>query len=507
MENQQKTHPYSLQTIAAGLAICVFFLTIWATAHSLIIDRQSEDDIHFFYLTGVKIADAERHHELYQKVSHFLNENADRAYDPFRFDEREKVSGTYPLSSHIIVLVRSFFQSEFTGGEDSYIQAVVSILNITLHSTLTLSLLIFGVALFFVRRDFLVGAALGLTVALLIDWFLPWKYPLWILHVGLSSLSDVFERIIQTINLVFTASGISLFFPRGNFILFTFPVFLLRWSGRYGLAYILLALASTIHLSMGALLTLCLLSTDYLLRRDLIRSSGILAIVSGIIGWFLSGIMLKGSAIIPSFLPTWVTTIVLATVFFAAIRHLPVYKLLSPVEPLMMRIRGFGPIVSDFIIIYALWALLLPVAVGMYFYIGEPWNLWTWGELPGRYLMIMRGPLIIGLVILLLNLLRRQGVNFEKAAAFMALFFACFLLNHSLNRPNVYETTPTALNKGLQARSQTAIRAGQGERFEYVEADVYFSMTRAIDLNKPFPEGLLTFTAGACKRRQSSCQP
>lgn len=506
MTNRIEEAPFSPPSLAAALSVCLFIVTLWTAVHAQIIGRKSEDDIQYLYYAATKIVDADRHAQIGQKISKFLNSDAERPYYPYRFDERQNVVGNYTLLSNIMILVRSSLQDRFSDGGTSYIQAIITIYNVSLHATLTLSLLILGATMYVVRREFLLGAALGLTALLLIDWFYPWGTSAYLLHYMPYNLTEFIERIFQTITLIFTVGGSDSPFPRGNFLILTIPVFLLRWSGRHGASYGLMVIVTVFHLSMGGLLLMSLLVTDMLLRRETLRSPVVLVMSAGALGWFLSsGLILKNAAIASS-LPPIAVTLALSLFILGAIRLLTTMKSFSLPEAVVQPIRNRGPIASDLVVLYAMWFMLVPVSLFMYFRIGNPWNLWTWGELPGRYLMMLRGPLTVGAAIYLVGRLQRLGRRSDLTIALVTLSVAGGLFLYALSKPNVFSFTMSRLSEGLQAREQTASRADRGERFEYVEADIYYSLARAIDLERPFPNALLNFTAGACYRRYARCE-
>ena len=112
----------------------------------------------------------------------------------------------------------------------------------------------------------------------------------------------------------------------------------------------------------------------------------------------------------------------------------------------------------------------------------------------------------MGLLLSLVELLQRRHHMALRVVAILSLFVSGALFMHALNIPGAFARTPLDLPRQFAVREQTSIRAEQGERFEYVEADIYFSAARAIDLNRPFPLQLLEYTAGACRRRQNACE-
>ena len=49
--------------------------------------------------------------------------------------------------------------------------------------------------------------ALGVTAVLVMDWFLTWKYPLYLLHYSVADFPELVERVVAIVNLIFTAGG------------------------------------------------------------------------------------------------------------------------------------------------------------------------------------------------------------------------------------------------------------------------------------------------------------
>lgn len=251
---------------------------------------------------------------------------------------------------------------------------------------------------------------------------------------------------------------------------------------------------------------MCLLTSDLLLRRDVLRSRVVLAAIVFAFAVFFSRGLISKVFGIPGVLPVLGLAFAVGLAAAAAIKYLSTAKFPTRVDIVSNHICSTGPVLSDLIMLYAMWMVLLPISVVMYFRVGAPNNLWTWGELPGRYLLMMRGPLVVGLVISLVELLQRRHRMALVVTAIASLFVSVGLLVHALNIPGALAATPPDLPGQFTAREQTVIRAEQGERFEYVEADIYFAAARAIDLNRPFPMQLLGYTAGACKRRYSACE-
>lgn len=516
MSSQTVAAPLSsLSITGATLAIILSIASLWIAVHADVMVRDSEDDLNYLYYLSIRSVNGTHHDEAGQSVSRFLNsthyadrfDEQQRTYYAYRFDERQRLTDNYPLLSWTMQRIRSSAIGRLTAGTTTYPEALTEIINISLHATITLTVLVFGVSLFFVRRDWLIGIALGMVTLLAMDKFFPWHPALWILHARPQDAGEVAERAIQTIVLAFSASGMESSFPRGNFLVLVLPIFLLRWSARYSLSYVLVAIAGLVHSAMGGLLLMCLLASDLLLRREVLRARVVLsAIVFAI--WLLSSRSLIAKIFgIQASLPVLGLALVVGLVGGAIINYLSTAKSPAMLEAAIRRIHRTGPVLSDLIVLYAMWIVLLPFSVFMYFFHGvTSSNVWTWGELPGRYLLLMRGALVMGLVLSFVEWLQPRYRMALQAAALASLLVSGGLLVHALNLPGVRATAPLVLSRDFAIREQTAIRAEQGERFEYVEADIYFSEARAIDLNRPFPSQLLKYTAGACRRRQSVCE-
>jgi len=493
---------------AASIALLV--LIIFINIHLKITTLTSEDDLHFAYYSAAKIVDADRHDEMTNVISRFLKTEADAPHDSFRFDERNRVAGNYPILSHVIAWVRTSMLDAVYENKAPYPQTVSRIFNASLHLNALLILLVFSVPLFFVHRSLILGAAIGICIILLVNWFFPWKVPPWVLHVRPQNFSEVIERFFQTLNLVFTAGGsaggLESIFPRGNFIALTAPIFLLRWSRRYSASYAMVVVSCLVHLSMGALLMLSLLASDFILRRDVLRSPTVLVIVSGIIGWFVSSPLFMNSLGIPASVPTSIAFLVAGLTSFIALKSFIKITLPSRLDTAIARIRKTGPIASDLIALYAIWLAIIPIALFMYFSAGEARNPWTWGELPGRYLMIMNTPLIIGASIMAVHFVRKHGRTFDPMIKFGVLLVVTGMFSLNLQKPDVFENTIKQLLSGIEVREQTVSQVENGNVSEYVEADVYYAVARAIDLKRPFPKGLLTYTPNACASRKSICE-
>lgn len=512
MPNHPITNPAnetSLPPLPLVMSMVSLFLSLvilWMAVHSNIMGRKSEDDLNYLYYSSTASIDTAKFQEIGKRVSEFLNKDAKDSYYAYRFDERQRVVDNYPLLSFVVKLVRASVLPELAGGQKTYPSVLTQILNISLHTTIALTLLCFTACLPLVRREWLPGVALGLVVILAMDWYFPWQPPLWILHARPQGIAEVIERAIHVLLLVFSTAGIASDFPRGNFLVLIVPVFLLRWSSRYSSSYALAAIATVVHSAMGALLVMCLLATDLLLRREVLRSPAVLATIASVSGLILSRSLIAKTLSIQTDLLTAGLALGAGVVIAALLWYISMARQPAFVDVLARRLARHGPILSDFMVIYGMWLVVLPISVFMYFHVGAPQNMWTWGELPGRFLLMMRGPLLVGTAILFVGILQRLGATWSCAVASVSLVAACGLLIPALNLPNVLATTPPALPKQFAAREQTALQAEQGKLFEYVEADVYFAAARSIDLGNPFPSGLLTYTSAACRRRYSSCE-
>jgi len=321
------------------------------------------------------------------------------------------------------------------------------------------------------------------------------------LHVRPQSFSEVFERLIQTAILVFTAGGIGSDFPRGNFLILVLPVFLLRWSSCFRSAYALAAAAFLVHVSMGVLLMSCLVFADLLIRRSLLRSPIILAMIAGVFGVF-AALFTNNLESLGAWFPLAVSATAAGLLWKLADMRRP-----AAMDAFVDKLAGYGPILSDLIVLYGIWLIVLPICVIMYFHGGPPKPVWTWGELPGRYLMMMRGPLLFGIIVLTVERFPQAAKSWTKMFAIVSLAGGLVLLVQSINLPNVREMTPPALPEQIAARELISRSAGAGQKHEYVEADVYFSAARALDLGIAFPNALLTYSPGACRRRDAICKP
>jgi len=480
-------------------SIAFSLIAIWMVVHAAIVGRESEDDLHYLYYSATKGVDSLKFQETGARIQEFLQNEAKDPFYSYRFNERQKIVDNYPFLSVVIREVRAIKLPEVINGDLSYPEALVSIFNISLHVTTTLTLLCFAACLALVRKSWLPWVSSGLVLILAMDWYFPWQPPIWILHVRPQTIAEVFERLVQTLALAFTAGGMASDFPRGHFLMLALPVFLLRWSLRYRSSYALAAITAMVHFGMGLLLMLCLVFTDLLVRRNLLRTPAVLALITGSFCLFATLMTLQ-----LGFLPAWTpfaTGAIVATLLWV----LSGIRRPAALDALIERIAKNGPVFSDLLILYGIWLVLLPISVVMYFST-IPKPIWTWGELPGRYLLMMRGPLVIGGIILIIEKFPQMAEKWVKTVAVVSLTGSLVLVAHSINLPNTLAVTPLALPEQFAARERTALSAEAGNNHEYVEADVYFAVVRSLDLGKPFPNALLTYSPDACRRRYESCE-
>jgi hypothetical protein len=457
--------------------------------------KQLNDDDLVFYYNALSIDAPEHFAALNAKVSEYLshkpiNVNCNCLYEKYRFDLREKFRNNYVLYHYALNDVRQVLKP-FTQGEGmDYATSIGSTMLATSYFGFAAALaLMWIVVCGFVRLDLVIALSLGVVVMQVVSSMSPYHPPFWELRVRPSSLSDGLAWLRNVLFLLISPSNsIVDWFPRPLSMLLTVGVFLLRWSGWPTIGYAILAIIIGVHQGNGSLVLFTLLAIDVLLYPRRLRQGGSLV---GI-GCALAALLLPNGLLGDTTGVSGVD-IVLAVIALAAVLLLDLSLSRVGWRPIVIfdqwraLIRHLGPISVDLLGILVLWFAWSAVSLMMYFHVGKPQGVYTWGDLPARYLMVFRGPVFIGLVAMAAALaLRwcRSEILAGLAGAACLAMIAVQLPITGADRIAQLARSLLPLESELQPNS-----AGQIEGYD--EALTYYAIAKTIETNEDVVTPLL----------------
>lgn len=332
----------------------------------------AKSDTFWFYLIGYQLFDGGRADTVLDGVLGAIAEQPQEPDLKFEVEFRKNSAGNYPLIAVLSYgttrLAHAFFRQSFMAqtSAEEYVEAL-SYVVITSYGAafiLAMLLVIGGIALL---RDAVVSAALALTVATIaLLNLLPAPDP--------SSNLMYFEGVYVIANILVHAfnpgealSALS-FWPRNNVGLIMILVAALRWRGRYGAAYGIVAACFLIHGAQAFLALVALLAVDLFLRPSVFTRRSVhfalaLAAVLLLLGagllqayqWHQLGLMLVGLAAV-------------------AASILMLHRLerggagaawLSPIRRLREWVIQRGDVSADLIMFVGGWIVTLPIILGL----------------------------------------------------------------------------------------------------------------------------------------------
>lgn len=397
-------------------------------------DELGDDDLVFYY-NSLALQHPVEFDQINKKVSARLaelplNPNCHCQWEQFRFDLREKFRNNYALYHVSLGAVRAAIAPFAAGASLDYPAAVgttiVANYYIGFFATVCLLLLILAAM---VRAPLIEAAVFAILLMLIIDHLSPYRPGFWELRVRPSNAKELFDWFSALIMLfVSPSSSFVGYFPRALSTILVMGVFLVRWSGLRNVSYALLAVVVVIHQGNGALVLFTLLAIDAALRPAIFRKPTVLAGMA----------VALGAVVLPNGILGQSTGISWLLVPFAALAVGAVLLLDFFVEGATSKWISFGrqlrnsiatrsPITADMVLIVLLFGFWAAFSLVMYIRVGQPEGIYTWADLPARYLMLFRAPLFIGLSALLLawpvSRWRRQVVTpIILLLAFIAVF-------------------------------------------------------------------------------------
>ena len=397
-------------------------------------DELGDDDLVFYY-NSLALQHPVEFDQINKKVSARLgelplNSNCHCQWEKFRFDLREKFRNNYALYHASLGMVRAVVARYAAAAGVDYPTAVGTsiVANYYIAFFATVCLLIFILASM-VRGPLIEAVVLAILLMLIIDHLSPYRPGFWELRVRPSTAKGLFDWFGALVMLfVSPSSSFVGYFPRALSTLLVMGVFAVRWSGLRNVSYALLAIVVIIHQGNGALVLFTLLAIDAALSPELFRKPAMLACMA----------VALGAVVLPNGILGQSTGISWLLVPFAVLGVGAILLLDFIVERATSKWIVFGrqtrnnfatrsTVAADMVIIVLLFGFWAAFSLVMYIRVGQPEGIYTWGDLPARYLMLFRAPLFIGVSALLLawtvSHWRRQIVTpIILILAFIAVF-------------------------------------------------------------------------------------
>jgi hypothetical protein len=271
--------------------------------------------------------------------------------------------------------------------------------------------------------------------------------------------------------------------PRGQFILLTVPLFLLRWRERFAASYLLLIAISFLHQSHAGLLLAGLVAVDLVLRPALFltRAGGLVAIAVALFVGRETLVAIIGIARPPLLLAALSAALLVATGLYFSLRP-RVGWIASRVRAFRERLLRLGPVAAEGVIIIALLVLSFPLVAAINQDATPMQSIYLWTQVHGRSMAILRPALFLGLSWWLVHRVEgRQGLRRALTIAYVA---AAAALVPSLLEAVGHDRHPVARIE-RQVRAVAAAHPGPIQwpaLGDYTEAEVYYGLARELDL-------------------------
>jgi hypothetical protein len=468
-----------LIVLATALLATAFHYTLTSR------DRLNDDDLVFYY-NALALDYPARFEALNAQVSGYLSHapldpNCNCLWEKYRFDLREQFRNHYPLYHRAIARVRDLLEPSMRQAGMDYATAVGTTMLITYYiSFLAIIAFIWLAILGFVRSELVVAFALAVAGMLLIDEISPYRARFWELRVRPSGLEGGLEWLRSALSMfVSPSTTIVEWFPRPLSMLMTMVVFLLRWSGRPGISYAAVAGVIVIHQGTGSLVLFTLLAIDALLYADRFRHTGsVLGIALACAAVLLpNGLVAEATGISWSIIPLAMIAIA-ATVIFAAVLERSSSAPIAALQRRRSALMKLGQIPADLAALALLWVAWSILSLAMYVHIGKPNAIYTWGDLPARYLMTFRGSVFLGLFALAVSrLVDRVGGNLTAFGAAAACVTVLLL------RPVPADGAQALarLARSLAPLEQELRAAQDGGQQRYDEALTYYAIAKSLE--------------------------
>jgi hypothetical protein len=469
--------------------LVVLATTLLATAFHYTLtsrDRLDDDDLVFYY-NALSLDYPARFDALNAQVSGYLSHapldpNCNCLWDKYRFDLREQFRNHYPLYHLAIAGVRDLLQPFTRQAGIDYATAIGTTMVVTYYISFLAIIAFIWLAIFgFVRSELVVAFALAVAAMLLIDEISPYRARFWELRVRPSGLEGGLEWLRSAISMfVSPSTTIVEWFPRPLSMLMTMAVFLLRWSGRPGTSYAVVAGVIVVHQGTGSLVLFTLLAIDALLYADRFRHiASLLAIALACAAVLLpNGLLAEGTGVSWSIIPLAIIGIA-AIVIVAALLERSSSAPLAALQHRRTALMKLGQIPADLAALAVLWFAWSILSLAMYLHIGKPNAVYTWGDLPARYLMTFRGPAFLGLFTMAVSRLAdRMGGNVTAFGAVAAC--AAVLLLRPVPADSAHALARLA--RSLAPLEQELRAAQDGLRQQrYDEALTYYAIAKSIE--------------------------
>ena len=447
----------------------------------------NDDDLDFYY-NALSIEYPQGFDKINAEVSAKLadlplSEPCHCSWAKFRYDLRAAFRNHYILYSYLIDGVRHALMPITRGAGMDYATSVGVYLVATYYLSFILALTLMALAILgVVRLDLAIAFAIAVPLMLLVREYSPILPGFWELRIRPSGLAGWLEWWRSAAFLLISPSSTFVgFFPRGLAMFLMMGVFLMRWSGADALAYASLAIIAGLHGGTGMLVLLTLLMTDAALHSDKFGSP---PIVTGMVVAFSPlalphGIMGKLTGISWWGLPALAAVIAVVLLADRVLRT-------SQKKPLVIvnksreRLVSLGSIPADIIAIGVLWFAWSLVSVIMYIRIYQPDAIYTWGDLPARYLMAFRGPVYVGVVAIVIGWsLKRVPLG---AMAGLGLV-SCAAVSWLMLFPGNYVHGAVQFAKSLDHYERMLGNIQAAKAHKYDEGLTYYAASKSLETN------------------------
>lgn len=409
------------QGIAGAIVACFALYLAFRFGFSF---AYAEDDVLYFAYAASGVLDQGAYAGANQSILNYLDQvylAEDAAWTRFRFFMRAALTNHYILHNYLLAGLLELAMPGVLAGEAPY-DAVLSGALATMFEVMYIAgifVLLFAVVV--ARNGRLAAAvALGLALLFLMEMLSPIRPGFWALRVRPTNFVEIVERGRDIIFLLISPSSTLIYyFPRSVAMVLLIAAYILRWSGHMRAFYAVLALVTATHQGSGLVSLGVALATDGLVRPQIFRNPGLLvavlvnvavgaapqALFAAYVVWTPATLVVLAVAIM---------TMAGALFWFGRTADTYIGRL-----PGVVWVRSRNIAVTDVLLLGMIWLAIIPVAALMYFSVGKPNAIYTWGDLPARYLMQYRGIVFVFIAKLVVEAFSGgpSGVRWQNALA------------------------------------------------------------------------------------------
>lgn len=377
----------------------------------------SEDNI-LFYMMGLNLVASERLADLADKAIDYYGQRTDNAHTLLRLNLRKTYLNEFPAPGMIYLAVSRAFKGGFEQSPALYPLFLAQSLIAGFVAAIVASLVIAaGVIGSLSRRIFVLAFAVTVLAFGLTE-YLPVQGASFATILVHDRISDVLAHTGTLLSRPGPQFSMLGFTPRSHFAALMIAVFALRWSGRYGLSYLMLFALSFVHLSTAALMVVTLIVVDLLIRPKMLAKPIPATVV--VAGMVVIGARLTMWQILGGYAETIGVGVIIVLALTGAAAVVPAMRerLRIWAAPLTrvrdwfakpdrassdLKVLSFGWIVT---------ALLLFAILKIFKPFDDLSTFYFWGRVHGRVLMALWPSLVFGVLLLgLYHLARKRRIR------------------------------------------------------------------------------------------------